>query len=247
MTDKTSTDSDREHNKLKDALTDALRIEVSVMQLSVSILKGMARVIDHTAINDDSMRYSGALLGIQPVLGCLWSMFEIIQYIAGYPKYHMSESFLNSQVADLEDIVKISLVNSVKHMFRILEENGFDIIVGGQIISTSSTEGEMTKPILPDSCIGCGACCMNYDPNFGAWLTEEEYHNFSIKRPDMIKIYSKDLLTGVRMKRTADNRCIALSKDNTCTIYEDRPDLCRNFVPGCEICLTHIQRLRGCE
>lgn len=106
-------------------------------------------------------------------------------------------------------------------------------------------ESILHNETIERKCHGCGACCQNYEPEhlFGAWLNEEEYYKFSIKRPDMLKVAVHNSSISVKMKLTGDKRCIALSEDNLCTIYEDRPKLCKDFAKGGPLCIIHLQRL----
>ncbi|KKM04841.1 hypothetical protein LCGC14_1760180 [marine sediment metagenome] len=83
----------------------------------------------------------------------------------------------------------------------------------------------------PVSCAGCGACCINLsieaeggDPP-AEMVTERQ---------------------GKRvMKQREDHACVALDpKTRHCTIYEWRPDICRQFGPEDEQCLDALNRLQ---
>ncbi len=106
------------------------------------------------------------------------------------------------------------------------------------------SEVEETRPALPNDCKGCGACCMNYRPEYvyGAWLTETEYCKFLIKMPSLIEILVLGTKISVKLRLTKDKRCIVLSNDNVCTIYEERPQICKDFVKGSRLCRKHLER-----
>jgi len=70
-------------------------------------------------------------------------------------------------------------------------------------------------------CVGCGACCRGWlvqvdDP--GQYVTPLKLTQV---RPDGERYMSMDEATGA---------CVALDTDrNVCTIYENRPQVCRDF------------------
>jgi len=43
---------------------------------------------------------------------------------------------------------------------------------------------------------------------------------------------------------TFDCRCTKLDSDGQCSIYSDRPALCRDFEPGCDSCLESVRARR---
>jgi len=85
-------------------------------------------------------------------------------------------------------------------------------------------------------CLTCGACCAVYkevpiDPEEP--LLEE--------RPEL----TTDSRVGPVMRRVGD-RCIAMALadgKHRCSIYEIRPQVCRDFEPGSEDCLSACQRM----
>lgn len=108
-------------------------------------------------------------------------------------------------------------------------------------------------PILksaPTDCYNCGACCEYYsiiDVDFGdanyAWLKENGYLKEVIT-------HGADV-----MKQVDDRRCIALvgeiGKDAKCSIYEHRPDGCRDYKEGSYRCrnaiIEKLHRDKGCN
>jgi Fe-S-cluster containining protein len=77
-------------------------------------------------------------------------------------------------------------------------------------------------------CQDCGACCKGF-------TVDVESRDEGVP-PKMIK---EDRLFGPVM-RERDGQCIALSgkvgERVRCRIYEDRPQVCRDFSPGCLLC-----------
>ena len=45
---------------------------------------------------------------------------------------------------------------------------------------------------------------------------------------------------GAREMRQRGGACIALARDGRCSIYEDRPQVCRDFQRGSEECLRKL-------
>jgi Fe-S-cluster containining protein len=99
----------------------------------------------------------------------------------------------------------------------------------------------MTRPVADiPSCFGCGACC----------------------RGLRVKVSSKDIARGLPekvtrltidnrgfyvrlMKQTEDKRCRALDPDTSlCTVYEVRPDVCREFERGGDMCIGALEGRR---
>jgi Fe-S-cluster containining protein len=87
-------------------------------------------------------------------------------------------------------------------------------------------------------CLACkGACC----------------EDFSLRRQDM-DLPSPDVerwLTLHAIPSPAhlrfECRCLQLTLDGRCAIYQDRPDVCRVFAPGGEDCLETVRRRRTPE
>ncbi|MCA9244022.1 MAG: YkgJ family cysteine cluster protein [Phycisphaerales bacterium] len=94
-------------------------------------------------------------------------------------------------------------------------------------------------------CRQCGACCLTFD----VLLNTGESAAFAA-RPDLVSLtvlYNGPFFPPPRfMRREADGRCAALSGGLSachCTIYEDRPTLCREFEAGSADCLAARARL----
>jgi Fe-S-cluster containining protein len=51
-------------------------------------------------------------------------------------------------------------------------------------------------------CVGCGACCRK------------------------LNLLSEEQLKEVNLKAREDGSCVNLNEDNSCAVYEDRPEIC---------------------
>jgi len=84
-------------------------------------------------------------------------------------------------------------------------------------------------------CTECGACCYG----LAVHLTPREAKFFLASRKLKRLIKSQD--DGFCMRRTVnESRCFALKGKRgccTCSVYDDRPRVCREFEPGSEACL----------
>ena len=99
-------------------------------------------------------------------------------------------------------------------------------------------------PILkkgPTECAGCGSCC----EFFQAIDVFEEETNFQWLKANGY-ITEDNEHTMYAMKQVEDStRCIALrgevGKDASCSIYENRPEVCRIFTGGSDRCRSILK------
>ena len=88
--------------------------------------------------------------------------------------------------------------------------------------------------LLPNKCEGCGACCIN----------TKDFKWIEVTLADAARLDHRFLQEGdvqpFAMKQTADGRCVCLDADNRCSIYENRPTICRTVQMGDSICLTSL-------
>lgn len=86
----------------------------------------------------------------------------------------------------------------------------------------------------PD-CLDCAACCgPAYDAvEIGARDPVRQKHADIVQKKD----------GRYCIRRTPQNRCVALLDDNRCRIYSERPRCCRGFEKGSVNCLFARQRL----
>jgi Fe-S-cluster containining protein len=85
-------------------------------------------------------------------------------------------------------------------------------------------------------CVKCAACCRDNK----VVLDEQDLARFRDGgRVDLLKRTSKKgIIRLLPLVRTKDKSCIHLGKDLLCTIYEVRPNMCREFPAGTEQCMT---------
>lgn len=91
-------------------------------------------------------------------------------------------------------------------------------------------------------CTACGACC--YDNK--VVLDEEDVARFRAGgRADLLKrTTKKGVLRLLPLVRSKEKPCVHLQR-NMCTVYEVRPNMCRDFPAGTEQCLTSREDLYG--
>jgi len=87
-----------------------------------------------------------------------------------------------------------------------------------------------------DSCMSPGACCKSLHLRGGY---AEDGHRLGDGPMSFERAEHLALKNGLWMMRPLyqdENgwrwSCTALGRDGRCTIYEDRPDLCRRYLPG---------------
>jgi Fe-S-cluster containining protein len=80
---------------------------------------------------------------------------------------------------------------------------------------------------INQDCKECGGkCCVGIIEVFP---NDKAYHDLSLSKEFKGEFQDRVMITD------KDNKCIAL-KDGMCTIYEDRPDICKRFEFGSECC-----------
>lgn len=91
-------------------------------------------------------------------------------------------------------------------------------------------------------CMLCGACCHDNK----VVLDEEDLKRFRDGgRADLIKRTSKKgILRLLPLAREKEKPCVHL-KQKMCTIYDVRPNMCRDFPVGTEQCITSREDLYG--
>jgi Fe-S-cluster containining protein len=79
-------------------------------------------------------------------------------------------------------------------------------------------------------CKSCGACC----------CFKWSWPVLRRDRLDAVNIPKEMVRTDFPLMKTIDNRCIALDgkvgKSVCCKVYDDRPNSCRQFEPGSDLC-----------
>jgi Fe-S-cluster containining protein len=105
------------------------------------------------------------------------------------------------------------------------------------------------SPITQEDCVRCGACCfLGYD----VLLSPGEVDYFD-RRPHLVSLTVVHRLSnGMELRflrKQPDERCICLEGrlgNVRCSIYDERPGLCREFEPGSPDCLA-ARRKMGLE
>jgi Fe-S-cluster containining protein len=77
---------------------------------------------------------------------------------------------------------------------------------------------------MKGECLLCGACCSAF--GVVEVFPEDEMPDSFTTATEM----------GYRRMRTNGFTCICLTEDKACDIYENRPQACRRFEPGGELC-----------
>ena len=98
-------------------------------------------------------------------------------------------------------------------------------------------------------CQSCGLCCCHpLTKADGVVTTDSEMTYYSTESVTYRWWHGEEITdtqTGFWMRRTSDEKCIALEgtlgQDVRCSIYDDRPSVCRQFEAGSEACI----HLRG--
>ena len=93
--------------------------------------------------------------------------------------------------------------------------------------------------IVPADCERCGACCSFDSPTFVP-LNEEDVERLGTL--DVIEMHEGRPHMGSR-----NGKCIALDETNglsQCSIYDERPELCRDFHQGSSECRSVLLAAR---
>jgi len=90
----------------------------------------------------------------------------------------------------------------------------------------------VNKSILSNACRSCGSCCRLFLIN----LTEKEFNSGAYLTGSDSLDHFDDFASieefGLNiLKKNEDESCIYL-KDNKCSVYENRPEVCRDFSCG---------------
>jgi uncharacterized protein len=77
---------------------------------------------------------------------------------------------------------------------------------------------------IPETCFGCGRCCVRTSPDF----------DVLVQAGDPVPLDLTEVIDGLRwMRRRPDQACVALdATSRLCTIYDRRPQGCRELQRG---------------
>ena len=86
-------------------------------------------------------------------------------------------------------------------------------------------------------CKSCGACC----------AFKWSWPVFKRDRSDAVNIPNEMVRTDYPLMKTENNQCVALDgkvgESVCCKIYNDRPNSCRKFEPGSDLCKEARKKL----
>ena len=87
---------------------------------------------------------------------------------------------------------------------------------------------------IPD-CLECGACCVK-EP---LWVEVNRSDYRRLNNPEMLE--PGDILPWAMKTKGGNGQCVALDgivgQRVCCTVYENRPEICRQVERGSEICI----------
>lgn len=98
------------------------------------------------------------------------------------------------------------------------------------------------------TCDGCSACCMHLGiPPFTELIGMFEWNDQTdadwFLMPLWIRLTIIAAYNAGRLEQLGMPCIFVDQKRNRCRIYKHRPSVCRNFEPGCEICIEDRQLL----
>ncbi len=104
------------------------------------------------------------------------------------------------------------------------------------------------NPVTCDRCVAPGTCCKAFPLNQNFWLGT---HPDEIRRFLAEKGLPFEPLRRMDIWRGGDDEgawlekwffsCPKLGPDGRCTIYEDRPNLCKIYAPGTDHMCVHVR------
>jgi Fe-S-cluster containining protein len=105
----------------------------------------------------------------------------------------------------------------------------------GRLLHRMMDDAIASAPHVPVSCrSGCYGCChseVEITPDEAAVLRERVLAGFEIDRSRLAVQAARERMNPAWAKFwSQENRCVFLSAEGTCRIYEDRPAVCRRFL-----------------
>jgi len=89
------------------------------------------------------------------------------------------------------------------------------------------------------TCCACGACCFNEDSRY-VLVSGEDYDRLGARAEELTHFAS-----GLCFMRMHEGHCVALELQTDgrvrCSIYEQRPRLCRELEPRSQVCEREIE------
>lgn len=87
------------------------------------------------------------------------------------------------------------------------------------------------------ACTACGVCCFFDDPRYVMVFEDDE------PRLGALAAEMTHYIAGRRFMKAVDGHCVALRREGEhwlCSIYEQRPQLCRDFQRGIPTCRENV-------
>lgn len=75
-------------------------------------------------------------------------------------------------------------------------------------------------------CIDCGACCEHFRISF----YQGELQSMGGVVPDDLAVQLTPFMAVMKGTEKGCGKCVALSEEKSCTIYESRPSVCRSYL-----------------
>lgn len=92
---------------------------------------------------------------------------------------------------------------------------------------------------MSNPCVGCGCCC-----KYIVEVKPLQYKCDQSVPKELLEESRRADYDVFEMKRDNFGYCIGFDKEKRCcTLYENRPNICRKFEIGCEMCLNAINRI----
>lgn len=94
----------------------------------------------------------------------------------------------------------------------------------------------MGEDETPDDCMRCGACCFSDSPRH-ARVTGDDHRRLGEAAEDLVEWLGNEAFMRIAPVTADMHRCVALAIDAAsgtfaCTIYETRPQVCRELEQG---------------
>lgn len=98
----------------------------------------------------------------------------------------------------------------------------------------------MSDPEPPDDCMRCGACCFSDSPRH-ARVSGDDHARLGDAAEELVEWIGNAAFMKIERVTDAMHKCVALVIDASsgtfaCSIYERRPDVCRELERGSGAC-----------
>lgn len=145
-------------------------------------------------------------------------------------KLGLTEQAKNLRMKTSKTVVE-QFEKQYSHSLAACEALGHSLAYKAALQYINETEKASSEPI---SCrAGCGACC--HQPVFASFDEFEAIKDHLVETGrkldrNKLQMQKEDLVDGVFTKlKVPDRKCVFLGANNSCTIYEVRPLLCRRY------------------